>query len=79
MSAVVETGTVSSCIICGHRATWHHDERGCMYHGDSPDRRCACRRTSDQVVARIIHEALIKAASTWLDASITGLPPGDVA
>lgn len=31
---------------CGHRAIWHHDERGCQYHGNgqyrcalSPDQR----------------------------------------
>lgn len=42
---------------CGHRAIWHHDERGCQYHGNG-QYRCACRLTSDAVVERIIDARL---------------------
>lgn len=64
-----ERGAISACVICGHRAVWHHDQRGCEYHGSAEGRRCQCRRTSDQVVARIVYEAMTKAASPWLDHS----------
>lgn len=42
---------------CGHRAIWHHDERGCEYHGNG-QYRCACLLTSDAVVERIIDARL---------------------
>lgn len=34
---------------CGHRPTWHHDERGCGYHGHGPH-ACPCALSSDDVV-----------------------------
>lgn len=42
---------------CGHRAKWHHDQRGCEFHGVGP-RRCPCALTSDEAVARIISARL---------------------
>lgn len=68
---------ISACFICGHRAIWHHDERGCQYLGNIAERRCACRRNSDQVVARLIHEAMNRAARSWLDASVEGKAPDE--
>ena len=65
-----EIGSVSACVICTHRAIWHHDERGCQYHGNSPENRCVCRRNSDQVVSRIVYEAMHKASDQWLIASV---------
>ena len=65
--------SVSASFMCGHRAVWHHDERGCQYHGNGPD-RCACRRTSDQVIARLIYEAMLAGALPYLNASVTDFP-----
>ena len=62
----VERQAVSACVVCQHRAIWHHDERGCQYHGNG-SHRCPCRRTSDQVVARIVYEAISSAAVPWFD------------
>ncbi len=67
--AEAERTAPSACHSCGHRAIWHHDERGCQYHGNGPS-RCPCRRDSDQVVARAIHEAMIAAALPWLNRSV---------
>ena len=52
-----EKDAPSACLTCEHRAIWHHDERGCQYNGNGPF-RCTCRRTSDQVVARIVADAV---------------------
>lgn len=41
------------CPQCNHRAIWHHDERGCQYHG-SGESGCPCALDSDQTVAQII-------------------------
>lgn len=57
MSGIEEKGSPSACPTCDHRAKWHHDERGCEYHGNGPF-RCTCRRSSDQVVARIVADAV---------------------
>lgn len=47
----------AKCLDCGHRAIWHHDERGCMYHGNGRD-RCPCAIDSDAVVAHLISHNL---------------------
>jgi hypothetical protein len=67
------SASVSACYMCGHRAIWHHDDRGCQYHGNGQN-RCACRRSSDQVVARLIHDAIAAASRPYLDASVTRFP-----
>ena len=41
------------CPQCSHRAIWHHDERGCQYHGNG-ESGCPCALDSDQTVERII-------------------------
>lgn len=69
-----EKDAISACPVCEHRAIWHHDERGCQYHGNSALGRCPCRRNSDQIVAQIISRAMHKAADEWFDAIVTGHP-----
>lgn len=41
------------CLDCHHRVIWHHDERGCQYHGNGRD-RCPCAISSDAVVTHLI-------------------------
>lgn len=69
-----EKDAISACPVCEHRVIWHHDERGCDYHGAGPF-RCPCRRTSEQVVAQLISRAMQRVADQWFDAIVTGNPP----
>ena len=60
-----EDGPAFSCD-CGHVMQWHHEERGCQYHGNGPS-RCRCLRDIDTAIlaspqfARIIAEAKAEA------------------
>ena len=44
---------------CSHRVTWHHDTRGCEYHGTGPN-RCLCALSSDASVERLITTRLAR-------------------
>lgn len=41
---------------CGHGVSWHHDTRGCGYHGYSTEHRCPCLLLPDGVVCSIVRE-----------------------
>ncbi|UUW88372.1 hypothetical protein [Pimelobacter simplex] len=41
---------------CGHEPQWHHETRGCGYHGFSEDGRCKCQLTSNEAVTAIVRE-----------------------
>lgn len=62
MSEPTETDDIEQrgalCRDCNHRAIWHHDERGCQFHGNGPN-RCYCASSSDAVVSRLIAHNLI--------------------
>lgn len=68
-AASPERDSISACVSCGHRAVWHRDDDQCVY-GEPGAPACPCRRTSDQVIARLIFEAMTKAANTYLEASL---------
>lgn len=36
---------------------WHHEVRGCGYHGFSEADRCPCRLTDNQAVAALVERA----------------------
>ena len=42
---------------CGHGVAWHHDTRGCGYHGYSPEHRCPCPLRGDEVVTELLAQA----------------------
>ena len=42
-------GDVEAC--CEHSLRWHHEERGCGYHGFAPEHRCPCLLTFDEALA----------------------------
>lgn len=46
---------------CAHGIRWHHDERGCGYHGFAPKSRCRCSLTLDEAVLRTL-DAAVEAA-----------------
>ena len=43
---------------CGHSLRWHHETRGCGYHGFGPS-RCACVLTFEEALAE--HDAAVAA------------------
>lgn len=47
------SGDVEAC--CEHGLRWHHETRGCGYHGFSADQRCPCLLTFDEALAQ--HDA----------------------
>jgi hypothetical protein len=55
---------------CGHRVMWHHDERGCGFHGYS-NARCECYRDSDAAVERIV-AARVDAALAEVEQALRG-------
>jgi hypothetical protein len=55
---------------CGHRVTWHHDIRGCGYHGYAAGHRCPCSLSSDAVVEGIVERATADAEARGRDAGI---------
>ena len=40
--------------LCGHGFDWHHEERGCQYHGNGPS-RCRCLRDAATAVHATLH------------------------
>jgi hypothetical protein len=43
------TGEREAC--CEHSLSWHHERRGCGYHGFAPGDRCPCLLTFDEALA----------------------------
>lgn len=62
MTADDVTERAAEC--CGHSLRWHHETRGCGYHGFGPS-RCACVLTFEEALAE--HDAAV-AAKAWSEA-----------
>lgn len=58
--------TDSPC--CDHSVKWHHDTRGCGYHGHGPD-RCPCLLTFDEALAQVQAEAKARALIDFADST----------
>lgn len=69
-----EEARASSACLCGHRAEWHHDVRGCDYHGAGPH-KCPCERSCEAVIESIVAERLAERMSEtcreWLEGDIS--------
>jgi hypothetical protein len=47
-------GEVEAVGCCEHSIRWHHEERGCGYHGYAPEHRCPCLLTYDEAVVHLL-------------------------
>ncbi len=82
MTHLTEQDRQRNWCACGHSVGWHHDSRGCGYHGFG-EHRCACNMTCDEaveaIVARHRAEAAREARSTesarWEQALTDAYPP----
>lgn len=46
---------------CEHAVKWHHETRGCGYHGHAPEDRCPCLLTVDEALEHYVAARLADA------------------
>lgn len=56
---------------CGHSAQWHHETRGCGYHGFGAH-RCDCTHSADGVVEWLVFHAVSNVLDDMRDALLQG-------
>lgn len=58
---------MSGLTCCDHGIQWHHETRGCGYHGFVEGQRCPCLLTSEEALARAVREAEARGAAAVVE------------
>lgn len=79
MTEAHSVDSVPNACPCGHAVWWHHETRGCGYHGYAPRDRCLCRLMVHEALEQVVNaakaEALRAAADRYPGGWLTGPHP----